>query len=222
MTLFRNSKTNFISKPIKLFCPIISRLLARCVNEICKTQHCNRERPSKDRPPGVSPGLPMTFHGLATGASLITCSVTNERLRPGRPAGNQRPGPRSWPYQPDAPARGPAESRAGLGQSPLGHPKGRDGGRRPSTAHRVSVSGLLGPGIDADARNRSILGTVSTRRSPKREPHCKGDGQRVMEFESSPITVDRTFVKLRRTRSCWFVRTWVMGNQPLPFFAVVR
>ena len=29
-------------------------------------------------------------------------------------------------------------------------------------------------------------------------------------------------VKLRPTRSSWFFRTWVMGNQPLPFFAVVR
>jgi hypothetical protein len=44
----------------------------------------------------------MTFHGLATGAWLMTCSMTNERLRLRRPAGNQRPGPRSWPYQPDA------------------------------------------------------------------------------------------------------------------------
>ena len=29
-----------ISKPIKLFCPRSNRLLARCINESCKTQHC--------------------------------------------------------------------------------------------------------------------------------------------------------------------------------------
>jgi hypothetical protein len=46
-----------------------------------------------------------------------------------RAAGNKLPGPRSWSYQPDARARGPAASRAGLGQ-------------RPSLARRVSVSDL--------------------------------------------------------------------------------
>lgn len=63
----------------------------------------------------------------------------------GRLAGNKLPGPRSWRHQPDAPARRPAASRAGLSQ-------------RPSLARRVGMAGLLCPGIDAIARNRSILG----------------------------------------------------------------
>src|SRR5208337_3670647 len=62
-----------------------------------------------------------------------------------RLAGNKLPGPRSWRHQPDAPARRPAASRAGLSQ-------------RPSLARRVGMAGLLCPGIDAIARNRSILG----------------------------------------------------------------
>ncbi len=62
-----------------------------------------------------------------------------------RPAGNKLPESRLWPYRPDAQASGPAGSRSGLGQ-------------RPSLARRVSVSRLRGPGVDAIARNRSILG----------------------------------------------------------------